>query len=76
MVQAFPDEPDRIVFVRPLPGDALIELVVRHRLGLHFVLAQSAPCISQSWGVQAFIRRGGDVTREASVASMQSECPE
>ena len=31
-VQAVPDEPDRIVFVRPLPGDALIEWVVRCRL--------------------------------------------
>jgi hypothetical protein len=32
MVQALPDEPDRIVFVRPFPGDALIEWVVRCRL--------------------------------------------
>jgi hypothetical protein len=39
MVQAVPDEPDRIVFVRPLPGDALIEWVVRCRLSLRVELA-------------------------------------
>ena len=39
MVQAVPDEPDRIVFVRPLPGDALIEWVVRCRLSWRVELA-------------------------------------
>jgi hypothetical protein len=28
MAQAVSDEPDRVVFVRPLPGGALIEFVV------------------------------------------------
>ena len=39
LVQAVPDEPDRIVFVRPLPGDALIEFVVRCRLSWRVELA-------------------------------------
>ena len=38
MAQAVPDEPDWTVFVLPLPGDALIELVVRRRLGLRIEL--------------------------------------
>jgi hypothetical protein len=78
MVQAFPDEPDRIVVVRPLPGDALIELAVRHRLGRRFVLAQG-----DSLHLSKRRRVGGHqgwrrcwLNHEASVVSMQSECPQ
>jgi hypothetical protein len=39
MAQAVPDDPDRIVFVLPLPGHALIEFVVRRRLSLRVELA-------------------------------------
>jgi hypothetical protein len=71
MAQAVANEPDRIAFLRPLPGDALIGFVFGDRLNLRIVLADR----SVDPDPERLAARGHQARRRFRVALMQNECP-
>lgn len=44
-----------------LPSDTLVEIVLRHRLGLRFVLGQGGALHLPEWGARTLTWRGGEV---------------